>query len=279
MDGRFSAFSFVDRITSLQPGVSINGHYAIPAAMDDFPSSLVAEAVGQLAAWAAMDVVGFSHRPVAGIAGTIQLLSVPVPGQRLDLAAELESVDTDTVGYTGTACINGRPVLQMLNCVGPMVPLEEFDDPDALRERFHILRTTGASSGGFHGLPILTLERGACEPGQLTRATLQVPSSALFFADHFPRRPVFPGTLLMHANLQLAAQLAVEVTSPNSAPWRPRTVSDVKLRDFILPGQMLTLEARRTGCSGHILTVAVETRISQRLIGSAGIQFSSEATS
>jgi len=102
MDGHFCAFSFVDRITSLERGVSIRGHYAIPSKVDAFPASLVAEAVGQLAAWAAMTAVDFSHRPVAGIASTVDLLSVVRPGQVLDLAAELESADTDSVGYCGT---------------------------------------------------------------------------------------------------------------------------------------------------------------------------------
>jgi hypothetical protein len=87
MGEHFCAFSFVDRITSLKAGASIRGCYTIPAKVEAFPTSLVAEAVGQLAAWAAMSAVDFSHRPVAGIAGTIELLSTVRPGQVLELAA------------------------------------------------------------------------------------------------------------------------------------------------------------------------------------------------
>src|SRR5215467_13065429 len=122
MDGHFCAFSFVDRITSLERGSSIHGNYTIPPKVDAFPVSLVAEAVGQLAAWAAMTAVDFSHRPVAGIAGRIELLSIVRPGQVLELGAELESADTDTVGYCGTASVEGSPVLRLFDCVGPMVP-------------------------------------------------------------------------------------------------------------------------------------------------------------
>ena len=93
MGGHLRAFSFVDQIARVEPVGRIQGHYAIPAGVDSFPASLVVEAVGQLAAWAAMAAVGFSHRPVAGIAGSIELLSAVRPGQNLDLAAELESVD------------------------------------------------------------------------------------------------------------------------------------------------------------------------------------------
>ena len=277
MDGHFCAFSFVDRITS-QQGSSIRGQYAIPPKLEVFPVSLVAEAVGQLAAWAAMTAVDFTHRPVAGIAGRIELLSIVQPGQVLDLHAELESVDTDTVGYCGTACVDGRPVIRLLDCVGPMVPLNDFDEPDALRERCGLLRTVGATAGAFLGLPALVLERGPCEQGQLARAVLRVPSGAPFFADHFPRRPVFPGTLLMQASMQTAAML-VEGFCGNGAAWLPRRISDMKLRSFISPGVTLNLEARVTVSSERGVSVATESRIDQRLIGSADVQFSPETDS
>jgi 3-hydroxymyristoyl/3-hydroxydecanoyl-(acyl carrier protein) dehydratase len=276
MDSHFRAFSFVDRITSLDQGVSVQGHYAIPQQVDGFPASLVSEAVGQLAAWAAMAAVDFSHRPVAGIAGRIELLSAVRPGQVLDLAAELESVDTETVGYCGTAYAGGTPVIRLFDCVGPMVAVDEFDDPESVRERLEVLRTVGATPGGFGGLPALALERTKGEPGQVARAILQVPRAAPFFADHFPRRPVFPGTLLMHAHLRTAAMLAADVFPGNGSAWLPRIVSDVKLRSFISPGKTLNLDATRTGCSDDCLTVAVESRIDRRLIGSAEIQFSPE---
>jgi 3-hydroxymyristoyl/3-hydroxydecanoyl-(acyl carrier protein) dehydratase len=278
MDGHFCAFSFVDRITSLEAGGSIRGHYTIPPKVDAFPVSLVAEAVGQLAAWAAMMAVDFTHRPVAGIAGRIELLYPVLPGQVLEMGADLESVDIDTVGYCGTACVDGRPIIRLLDCVGPMVPLNDFDEPDVMRERCGLLRTVGATPGGFPGLPALALERGECERGQLARAILRVPSGAPFFADHFPRRPVFPGTLLMHASMQTAAMLVEELCS-NGTTWRPRTISDMKLRSFISPGATLILEARITGSSKNGLTVATESRIDQRLIGSADVQFSPETDS
>jgi 3-hydroxymyristoyl/3-hydroxydecanoyl-(acyl carrier protein) dehydratase len=273
MDDRFCAFSFVDRITSLESEGSIRGHYAIPPKVDAFPASLAAEAVGQLAAWAAMTAVDFSHRPVAGIAGRIELLSSVRPGQVLELGADLESADTDTVGYRGSAWVDGSPVVRLLDCVGPMVPLDDFDEPNAVRARCDILRTVGATPGGFSGLPTLPLERGECERGQIARAILRVPSSAPFFADHFPRRPVFPGTLLMHATMQTAA-MAVEAFSGSDGIWLPRTISNMKLRSFISPGVTLNLEARVTGSSETGLSVATESRIRQRLIGTADIQFS-----
>ena len=50
MDHHFRAFSFVDRINAIEPGVRISGSYTIPVGLAEFPMSLVAEATGQLAA-------------------------------------------------------------------------------------------------------------------------------------------------------------------------------------------------------------------------------------
>ena len=337
MDESFRAFSFVDRILSCEAGVRIRGLYEVPAGIETFPASLAAEAVGQLAAWSAMAVVDFQRRPVAGIAGGIELLGAVRPGQTLELAADLESADVEAVTYGGSASVDGIPVLRLTHCVGPMVPMEDFDDRGTVRARFGVLRGAGAGPGGFGGLPPLSLERSGGEAGKVARATLRVPSSALIFADHFPRRPVFPGSLLMHANLELAAHLVSEIPFPeplegrdsvehklplvasesptgssgparmvrrnmapqNSSPrgtedtrldqgstesrptelvptWRPRAISDMKLRAFIPPGELLELEARLEESSDHTTELLVETRRAKRLLGSARVKFVSE---
>src|SRR5262245_8755326 len=272
MDEHFRAFSFVDRITSVQPGVKIRGSYAIPPGLATFPASLVAESVGQLAAWAAMAAVNFERRPVAGLAGGIELLSAVRPGQALELAADLETVDREAVAYGGTARADGVPVIRLQHGVGPMVPLDDFDDPQALRDRFAVLCDAGATPGSFSGLPSLSLNATSREPGLFVRATLQVPASAPLFADHFPRRPVFPGTVLMDMNLQLAAALAAEVCPPaNGNRWKLRAVSDVKLRAFIPPGETLELEVKLSERRDDSATLAVETRKGKKLIGGARV--------
>ncbi len=251
MDEPFRAFSFVDRIATVEPGVRVRGTYAIPDGLQSFPASLVAEAVGQLAAWSAMAVVDFQRRPVAGIAGRIELLAPVHAGQTLELTADLETADSEAVGYGGSAFVAGVPVLRLTHCVGPMVAMEDFDDPGAVRRRFGLLCGAGAKPGGYAGLPSFPLERAEGEPGKSARALLHVPAAARIFGDHFPRRPVFPGSLLMHANLQLAAACMDEVAPPPAGvPWVPREIRDMKLRAFIPPGDTLELEARLDELSG-----------------------------
>jgi len=158
-----------------------------------------------------------------------------------------------------------------------MVPVDEFDNPQALRDRFAFLCGSGASPGGFGGLPVLAAERNGGEIGRRATAVFQVPASAAFFADHFPRRPVFPGSLIMHVNLQLASALAQELSPPGpTARWVLREVLDMKLRAFIAPGESLNLEVRVSDCLAGSATLAMETRNAREIVATARLLFMPE---
>jgi len=101
MPDRFSAFSFLDRITALEAGRRARGRFAIPAGLPAFSICLVAEAVGQLAAWAAMAQAEFRRRPVAALSGETRIVGAAAPGDILDLGVEIESCDADAVAYRG----------------------------------------------------------------------------------------------------------------------------------------------------------------------------------
>jgi 3-hydroxyacyl-[acyl-carrier-protein] dehydratase len=280
MDEHFRAFSFVDRITALEDATRIHGRYSIPGGLDSFSPSLVAESVGQLAAWAAMAATKFQRRPVAGIAARINLIATVRPGQVLDLFAELQSVDEDAIAYGGSARANGQVVIELENCVGPMVPVSDFDDPKALEQRFQLLSGPGAVAGAFTGVPQLALDQTDGQPGQRKRAELRVPASAPLFGDHFPRRPVFPGTLLMHMNLQLAAALASELPAPHAGVrWHVEALVDLKLRSFVAPGDVLNLEAKLVERTDSSATLSVESRKGNRLVGGAHVVFAPDPQS
>jgi 3-hydroxymyristoyl/3-hydroxydecanoyl-(acyl carrier protein) dehydratase len=207
-----------------------------------FSTGLVAEAVGQLAAWVAMAQAEFRRRPVAALSGETRIVGEAAPGEILDLGVEIESCDPDAVAYGGWARVADTPVLELCRCVGPMLPLEEFDAPEAVRGDFETLCGSGAWPGRFPGITAPDLSLIDRIPGQRLRASLHVPVSAPFFGDHFPRRPVFPATLLLDAHIRLAVQLAGE-TLPAGQRLRPTRVADVKMRSFILPGQSVQIEA------------------------------------
>jgi hypothetical protein len=127
----------------------------------------------------------------------------------------------ESVEHRGTAHADGTLVIRLTDCVGPMVPLAEFDNPQKLLRRFDELCRNGEVEGGFPGLPQLTLERTGGDDEHCVSVSFRVPCEAPFFADHFPRRPVFPGSLLTHLSLQHGAVLASEIPPPAKGRWVP----------------------------------------------------------
>lgn len=229
----FAAFSFVDRITHFEPARRARGEFAVPASIAGFPACLVAEAVGQLAAWVAMEAISFRGRPVAALADQTRFHGTVRPGETLALAVEIESCDDEAVAYRGSAHVGERLVIELADCLGPMLPVADFDAPEALAARLELLRGSGAQPGRFRGVEPAPVTPIAGEPGA---ALLHVPASAPFFADHFPRRPVYPATLLLDALIGLALRVA-------PSGHVPALLTNVKVRSFTEPGAQLRIEA------------------------------------
>ncbi len=79
---------------------------------------------------------------------------LPQPGCTLQLQADIERCDAEAVAYSGKAFIDGRLALELVDSVGPMLPMEEFDAPEAVRADFHTLLGVGAAPGRFGGVPV-----------------------------------------------------------------------------------------------------------------------------
>jgi len=272
MSDHFAAFSFVDRITGLVPGTRAHGSFAIPAGIASFPPCLMAEAVGQLAAWVAMSHIEFRGRPVAALARETRFVRAAEPGQTLDLAVEIEDCDDDAVAYRGWADIDGARAIELSDCLGPMLPAAEFDDPLAMRERFAVLNDGGAAPGGFHGVELPRVTRDGGVPGSSAQGTLAVPVSAPFFNDHFPRRPVFPATLMLDAQIALALALAHESAHwPAGTPLSPARMTHVKVRSFTPPGAQLAVGAQmRPGADGEA-TVMLSAQADGKSVATARV--------
>lgn len=275
MSDHFAAFSFVDRITEFAPGAHARGWYAVPREIAEFPSCLVAEAVGQLAAWVAMDKVAYRGRPVAALATETLFERDVGPGDLLELYVDIEDCDDSVIVYGGWARVNGKRVIELKHCLGPMLPVEEFDSPDALRERFRLLRGRGAAAGRFHGVAPVQVAVDARVPGKSLRATLMVPEHAAFFGDHFPRRPVFPATLLLDAQMRLAIELANGTDDrPGAAAMTPSRMTNVKMRTFIAPGQRvgINVEMLPAADEGGSARIALSAHVGDRAVATARVE-------
>jgi len=279
MSDHFAAFSFVDRISALDPGVRGRGSFAVPESIAVFPPCLVAEAVGQLAAWIAMARIDFRGRPVAALATETIFHGEVAPGSRLELDVEIESCDDDAVAYSGSARVGGVRVIELRHCLGPMLPVQDFDAPEAMRERFELLCAAGAPGGRFHGVVVPQLVGLEGVAGKSARALLQVPRSAPFFADHFPRRPVFPATLLLDSQIRLALDLAhVAIGAAAETPLAPRRMTHVKMRSFIAPGQEVELGAEVVAAEGVAGNLRLSATSDGRVVATARLDVAAGST-
>jgi 3-hydroxymyristoyl/3-hydroxydecanoyl-(acyl carrier protein) dehydratase len=100
-----------------------------------------------------------------------------------------------------------------------------------------------------------------------------IPKSAPFFADHFPRKPVFPGTLLLDAKVRIAASLAAEAVDPSIRPLlRPIRIYNVKLRSFVLPGQALEIDAKVLTTSRASTKIALAAEVEGQRVSTARVE-------
>jgi 3-hydroxymyristoyl/3-hydroxydecanoyl-(acyl carrier protein) dehydratase len=275
MSDHFAAFSFVDRISDFASGAHARGWYAVPREIAEFPSCLVAEAVGQLAAWVAMDKLDYRGRPVAALATETVFEGSAAPGDLLELDVAIDDCDDEVIAYGGWAKVNGRRVIELRHCLGPMVPVEDLDSPQALRDRFALLRGRGATAGAFRGVAPVPLAVDARVPGKSLHATLAVPEHAAFFGDHFPRRPVFPATLLLDLQMRLAIELADSISDrPGGATMTPSRMTNVKMRTFITPGQQvgLNVEMLPAADEGAAARVALSAHVGDRAVATARVE-------
>ncbi len=243
-----------------------------------------AEAVGQLGAWIAMAGSGFRRRPVAGLTAEAEIRGAARPGEVLLLDVEIESAEEDALHYHGEARSQGGPVVALRHCVGPMLPIEDFEDPTAAERQYRRLLTASESESFDVPAGAIDLSRPPSprQPEDLhpaidaivertaehLRAVTCVPRSASYLVDHFPRAPVLPATLLFDAQMALAMDLARAAAGLEGAA-RVIRMRDLKMRDFVRPGSVLVSEARIKSRRGDIIEVSLNGRVGDRTVSSA----------
>lgn len=266
-------FQFVDRITATDNRGWIEGEYHVPAAFESLPPWLITEAIGQLGAWLIMSHANFRVRPVAAICGEARIAGGAPRGTTLRLAVQVERLDRQAVLYHGEARLAGKPMVELRHCIGPLLPMTEFDDPAAAGRRYaRLLEPAGAPDGE----PDTTVVDGTVldhEAGERLQAELVVPERAQFFDDHFPRRPVFPATLLLGCLSRLAIVLAADAVHPTPrAPLHVTRVRDVKVRSFSPPGTRLAIGAQLLSASHTRAEVVLQAKHDGRRVATARVE-------
>jgi 3-hydroxyacyl-[acyl-carrier-protein] dehydratase len=100
----------------------------------------------------------------------------------------------------------------------------------------------------------------------------QVPQHNSIFEGHFPGYPLMPGVLLIEAMAQTSGWLLIALNKFERMPFLA-AVKEAKMRSFVSPGELLTVEANivHEG-SGYAITAA-KVRVGGELRCNATITF------
>src|SRR5258708_32139583 len=100
----------------------------------------------------------------------------------------------------------------------------------------------------------------------------QVPEHHSIFEGHFPGFPIMPGVLLTEAMAQSSGWLLLGVLKFARMPFLA-IVKEAKMRGFVSPGQLLTIEAKVEHEGSGFAVTKAKGRVAKELKCSAEITF------
>ena len=275
MADHFAAFSFVDRITELEPGRRARGTLSRcprtsprfrPASSPRRSASSPPGSRWRTSAFAA----GRSRRSPTrrGSAPTSR------PASTLDLAVDIESCDERRGRLRRPGARRRRAtVIELVDCLGPMLPVEDFDSPDAHARALRAAARRGAPPGRFHGVaaPRVVRDGGraaACRRAR--RCTCPHPRRSSPTTSRAGR--CFRRRCCSTRRSGLALELAAEATHwPAGTRLAPSRMTHVKMRSFIAARRScstLGAELRRP-TSGEATTSGSTARMDGKTVATA----------
>lgn len=100
----------------------------------------------------------------------------------------------------------------------------------------------------------------------------QVPKTSTVFEGHFPGHPLMPGVLLIEAMAQSSGWLLIALLKFERMPFLA-SVKEAKMRDFVMPGDLLTIDASLAHDGSGFAVTEAKVRIGGKLKCNATLTF------
>jgi len=250
-----------------------------PSAGPTLAPTLVIECLAQTSAWLIMATTDFAQRGVLAGLRDITFGRPAAVGERLDLLSEVDSWSDEAVVFDVEARCRGETAVRIEGALCFLIPCERLEDPALTRQHFGLLlreeAAVGAAAPARATSPVSPPEHlPASEwtpydvlrklvPGEEAEALKSVAMSDPVFATHFPRFPVMPAVLLMESLLHLSRSVLAQSRAPATA-WRAKRVQAARFRQYVRPGDELSLQARVQDLSETEASVAAAAEVSGR---------------
>jgi 3-hydroxyacyl-[acyl-carrier-protein] dehydratase len=114
------------------------------------------------------------------------------------------------------------------------------------------------------------------QPGIAAEATKNVALSEDYFDDHFPRRPLMPGVLMVEGMVQLAGLLletAFKEQRHRDAKAVLAVLERTKFRDMVRPGDTLRYRVEVTSLNADEGKAAAQAFCGDRTVATTGMVF------
>lgn len=100
----------------------------------------------------------------------------------------------------------------------------------------------------------------------------EVPPANTIFEGHFPGYPLMPGVLLIESMAQTSGWLLIALLKFERMPFLA-SVKEAKMRDFVKPGELLTIDASLSHDGSGFAVTEAKVRVNGKLKCNATLTF------
>ena len=142
------------------------------------------------------------------------------------------------------------------------------ETPERLPKSFDVLAIMDLLP---HRYPILLVDRVLdYEPGQWIRGVKNITIGEQIFLGHFPKRPVFPGVLIVEAMAQTGGCLVLQtLENRHDKLIYFMSIDNVKFRKPVVPGDQLVMELKVLSNRGKIAKLRGEAFVDGQKVAEA----------
>lgn len=296
-------FLFVDRILEIEKGkfakgiknVSYSDEYLVNIVPNFplMPRSLSVEAIAQLISWLVIYTKDFSAKPIAVMIDKTKFHDVIRPGDQLFIRAEINSMHKDEALCSGTAEVNGKIVTELHNGICAFIPIEELEDTLTVKRKFlslfgrknlhEFLKDADLKSrdnsylNSDNNFNLNLMDKVVeIEIGKRVRGIKNITMTEDFIVDHFPKKHVMPGTMIVESFIQLSEKLLSDTIKAQ----RGSTVKilfdesrKLKFRQYVKPGDKMVVDINLIDLQNDTALVKAKATVDNKLVTAGELKF------
>ncbi len=295
-------FLFVDRILKMEKGkcaegiknVSFSDEYLVQTVPNYsvLPRTLSFEAIAQLISWLVIYTKDFTVKPVAVMTAHTKFFGEIRPGDQLLIKAEIVSLNEQDALCKGSLEIDGKIIAELDNGICAFIPLDELENPSTVKDLYLTLSgdmtlekflqsstSTATTQNRFGGntFDLNLIDKVVdLEPGKVIRGIKSITMTQDFIVDHFPKRHVMPGTMIMETFVQLTERLLQESATQNGMGKIKVFVKEghkIKFRQYVKPGDQMEVEISLLDFQDNFASIKAKATVDGKLVSSAKMEF------